>query len=137
LGLLVTFASARGEDAAPEALNQCGDCHMVFPADMLPKRSWVAILGGLDNHFGENAGLPAKDRQTILDYLSAHSADAPTATPKERHYLGGLLDGVTPLRITQSPWWSQMHADYSFEATKHPGLKSPANCQACHANGFD
>ena len=136
-GLIALASLARAEKAAPAALKQCGDCHMVFPAVMLPKRSWTAIVGGLDNHFGEDASLPAKDKQEILAYLSEHAADAPGATPRQRHYLSGLIASATPLRITQSPWWNQMHADYNFQAAKHPNLKSPADCQACHEHGFD
>ena len=133
----ILAAAAHSEERAPAALQQCGDCHMVFPAAMLPERSWAAIVAGLANHFGENADLSAKDKAAILAYLSAHAADSPNATARERHFLSELPSDTTPMRITQTRWWNQMHADYNFQASKHPKLKSPADCQACHENGFN
>jgi hypothetical protein len=134
---MVALGSLASAADKPAALAQCGDCHMVFPAQMLPQRSWTAILAGLADHFGENADIAAKDKAEILAYLIAHAADSAGATVRDRHYLSALSSDETPLRITTTAWWRQMHADYSFEATKHPEVKSPADCQGCHANGFD
>jgi hypothetical protein len=117
---------------APAALQQCGDCHMVFPSRMLPSRSWVAILSRLSDHFGEDAAISEKDLDEIRNYLTSHAADSPDATARERHYLGALLPNSTPLRITAMPWWNQMHADFNFEGVKRSAVKSAANCLACH-----
>jgi hypothetical protein len=105
---------------------------MVFPSRMLPSRSWTAILSTLDNHFGEDAAIPKKDVDIIRDFLTSHAADSPDATVRERHYLGALLPDSTPLRITATPWWNQVHADFDFDGVKHSQVKSPANCLACH-----
>ena len=121
-----------GNAGAPAELRQCGDCHMVFPARMLPIRSWTAILSTMDDHFGEDAAIPKKDLDIIRDYLTSHAADAPGAAARERHYLSALLPGSTPLRITATPWWNQMHADFNFDGVKHSQVKSAANCLACH-----
>jgi hypothetical protein len=123
---------ALGAAEAPAALQQCGDCHVIFPAQMLPSRSWVAILSGMDNHFGENALIPEKDLEDIREFLTAHAADSPNASARDRHYLSALLPGATPLRITRMPWWNQMHADFDFEGVKRTRVKSAANCLACH-----
>jgi hypothetical protein len=117
---------------APAALQQCGDCHMVFPSRMLPSRSWDAILSKMDDHFGEDAAISKKDLDVIRDFLTAHAADSPDATPRERHFLSELLPDSTPLRITATPWWNQVHADFNFEGVKHSPVKSAANCLACH-----
>ena len=117
---------------APTALQQCGDCHMVFPSRMLPARSWAAILSGMGDHFGEDAAIPQQDLDEIRDFLISHAADSPDATARERHYLSALLPDSTPLRITATPWWNQMHADFNFGAVKHSEVKSAANCLACH-----
>jgi hypothetical protein len=121
-----------GNAGAPPELKQCGDCHMVFPSRMLPSRSWTAILSTMGDHFGEDAAIPKKDLEVIRDFLTSHAADSPDATVRERHYLGALLPDSTPLRITATPWWNQMHADFDFDGVKHSQVKSPANCLACH-----
>jgi Dihaem cytochrome c len=121
-----------GNAGAPVELRQCGDCHMVFPARMLPSRSWTAILSTMSDHFGEDAAIPKKDLDIIRDFLTSHAADSPDATVRERHYLGALLPDSTPLRITATPWWNQVHADFDFDGVKHSQVKSPANCLACH-----
>ncbi len=121
-----------GNAGAPAELMQCGDCHMVFPSRMLPSRSWAAILSTMDDHFGEDAAIPKKDLDVIRNFLTSHAADSPDATVRERHYLGALLPESTPLRITGTPWWNQMHADFDFDGVRHSQVKSPANCLACH-----
>jgi hypothetical protein len=123
-----------GNSGAPAELKQCGDCHMVFPSRMLPSRSWTAILSTMDDHFGEDAAIPKKDLAIIRDFLASHAADSPDATVRERHYLGALLPDSTPLRITATPWWNQVHADFDFNGVKRSQVKSPANCLACHNN---
>jgi hypothetical protein len=121
-----------GNAGAPAELKQCGDCHMVFPSRMLPSRSWTAILSTMHDHFGEDADIPKKDLDAIRDFLTSHAADSPGGTVRERHYLGAILPDSTPLRITATPWWNQVHADFDFNGTKHSKVKSPANCLACH-----
>lgn len=105
---------------------------MIFPARMLPSRSWTAILSKMDNHFGENATIPEKDLNDIRNFLTSNAADAPNASARDRHYLSALLPDSTPLRITRTPWWNQMHADFDFDGVKRSPIKSPANCLACH-----
>lgn len=117
---------------APPELKQCGDCHMVYPSRMLPSRSWAAILSTMDNHFGEDASIPKTDLDVIRNFLTSHAADSPDATFRDRHYLAALPTDSTPLRITATPWWNQMHADFDFAAVKHSAVKSPANCLGCH-----
>ena len=141
---LVCAFAARGDvtkcdncKAAPQSLRQCGVCHMIFPAKMLPQRSWIAIISGLDNHFGERANIPQKDKARILAYLTSHAADGPNATALDRHFLSDVLPSATPLRITRTEWWNQMHADFDFDGVKRSNVKSPANCLACHVDGIE
>jgi hypothetical protein len=132
-----TVCSTAGDDTPrPTALEQCGDCHMVFPAQMLPGRSWVAILSKMDNHFGEEASIPEKDLNEILKYLTSNAADSPNTSAQDRHFMSGILPSSTPIRITQTPWWNQMHADFNFDGVRRSHVKSPANCLACHKRGI-
>jgi hypothetical protein len=129
-------SSARGAAERPAALEQCGDCHMIFPAQMLPSRSWTGILSNMDSHFGEVASIPEKDLEQIRNYLTSNSADSPNASARDRHYMSEILPDSTPLRITRTPWWNQMHADFNFDGVKRSQVKSPANCLACHTGGL-
>ena len=36
---------------------ECGACHMVFPPQLLPARSWQKLMADLSSHFGEDASL--------------------------------------------------------------------------------
>jgi hypothetical protein len=123
-----------GDTKPPAALEQCGECHIVFPSRMLPSRSWAAILARMDDHFGEDADIPKKDLDEIRAFLTSHAADSPNATPRERHFMSELLPNSTPTRITDTPWWNQVHADFDFDGVKRSAVKSAANCLACHNN---
>ncbi len=106
-------------------LKECGACHMVYSPQMLPQRSWQAIMSSLESHFGENANLDEAMKQDVLSYLLANAADA----PGQKGYLG-LLRGVTsdavPNRITEMPWFGGSHGEASF------GKRKASNCIACH-----
>jgi hypothetical protein len=103
---------------------------MTFPAEMLPARSWTAIMEGLPNHFGENADLDAAKKREILDWLTAHAGDA---RGSNGHYLRGLAKSEAPLRITETPYWVREHRKEVRESDyADPKVKSKANCVACH-----
>jgi len=121
--LAVPAAQAAGfapvDDAA--TLAECGGCHMAFPAQLLPARSWQAIMADLPRHFGEDASLPIALQASIAAYLTSHAADP-----------SGLRDGATPRRITESTPWLRRHAAIAPEHFADPAVRSPANCLACH-----
>ena len=60
----------------PVYVKECSACHIAYPSQFLPKRSWDRILGSLDKHFGENATLPPKSLASIKTYLDGHAADS-------------------------------------------------------------
>jgi mono/diheme cytochrome c family protein len=111
-------------------LKECGACHMAFPPALLPERSWRALMGGLDNHFGENAALDEATDKHITDYLVANAADTGNGT---RRVLRGVKASDTPLRVTELPWWVREHrGEVRPSAFKDPRVGSKANCVACH-----
>ena len=65
VALLMTAAAipvAEGGERVPPVTDpvvkkECGSCHMVFPPQFLPRRSWQKLADTLADHFGENAGL--------------------------------------------------------------------------------
>ncbi|HRX35468.1 MAG TPA: diheme cytochrome c [Aestuariivirga sp.] len=129
---LLTPALAEGmklPDIKNEATKtECSACHMAFQPQMLPARSWQAIMGDLANHFGENAELEPAVAEEITAYLVANAADA---NGKKNRLMRRIKDSETPLRITETPWWGRSHQGEVSEASfKRAGSK--ANCVACH-----
>ena len=112
-------------------VKECGACHLVFPPQMLPTRSWQKLMGDLKAHFGEDASLADALRADIAAYLVGHAADAKGAKNTKR-YLRGLAGDATPLRITDTPFWQRAHGEVSASQFTTVAVKSPANCLACH-----
>jgi cytochrome c551/c552 len=112
-------------------VKECGGCHLVFPPQMLPMRSWKAITDNLAGHFGEDASLPQNVQAEIADYLMSKSADTP-GNKEGNRYLRGIATDQTPLRITETPAWLRKHDEINPNAFKRPEIKSAANCVACH-----
>jgi hypothetical protein len=110
---------------------ECGACHMVFPPQFLPARSWQKLMAELSSHFGEDATLAEPARQAVTAYLVANAADAPGARGGQR-FLRGLSAADTPLRISATPFWQRAHDEITAAEFANPAVKSPANCAACH-----
>ena len=117
----------RGRPVLPGQVNakwqkECTSCHMAFAPGLLPAESWRKMMSGLDKHFGTDASLSAQENQEITAFLVNNASNrwrAPTA----------------PLRITETLWFKHKHGgrEISPAVWKRPAVKSPANCQACHA----
>jgi hypothetical protein len=129
----VTGLAIAQDHAAATTQKECGACHMAFPPQLLPARSWEKIMSGLSEHFGENADLPEPTRAEIAAYLVAHAADAP-GTANGRLFLRGVDPGAVPLRITELPFWKAVHSEVPAAEFKSVKVKSAANCLACHRN---
>lgn len=111
-------------------MKDCGDCHMAFQPQMLPRRSWTAIMAGLSDHFGEDASLPDDRRRTIEAYLTANAGDA---EGRKSEAVRGIKTSETPLRISETPYWIDEHrGEVRPGAFKDPKVGSKANCVACH-----
>ena len=63
----------------PTYANECGSCHVPFPARLLGRGEWQQITSHLDKHFGVDASLDDKSLAEINGYLQqAGSAKART-----------------------------------------------------------
>lgn len=119
-------------------LRECGVCHLSFPPQMLPQRSWSKLMADLGNHFGEDASLPEATRTDIAAYLTGHAADV-AATQHGKHFMRGIDAAETPLRITETPFWRRAHDEVSAARFTGGRVKTAAICVACHyaaAQGF-
>lgn len=116
----------------PVTQKECSACHLAFPAQFLPQRSWTALMADLPNHFGEDASLPPETVTAIQDYLIANAADA-NPSQSNRGVMRGLKPTDTPLRITELPWWQRAHNEISAKRFTSAKVKTASNCAACHA----
>lgn len=107
---------------------ECSACHMAFQPQLLPARSWEAIMNDLPNHFGEDATLAPEIAADIKAYLVANAGDV-----KGNRWMKRIAADETPLRITETQGWIRAHKgevrESSFTSDK---VKSKANCMACH-----
>ena len=133
VALLIVFTSfpALAYQVPPVAdkvtQTECGACHMVYPAALLPARSWDAITSDLANHFGEDASLDQAVVDGIKAYLMSNAGDAGV---RRRGLIQGLAQDQTPLRITELPLWVRIHGNFSPRTLKKIGVAG--NCAFCH-----
>ena len=106
---------------------ECGSCHVAYPAKFLPSYSWLQIMNTLDDHYGDDASLDDASRAEILAYLSAHSAS------QHSRYLRSVSYGETPTRITELPWFQRKHDEVPRRLVQdNPEVGSFSQCDACH-----
>lgn len=112
---------------SPAYVDECGDCHMAYPPQLLPAASWQQIMQGLDDHFGENAEVDATTRTALEDYL--------VRTSRSGSYkkLFRNLGSRTPLRITELPYFIHEHDEIPSRYIRaNDQVNSLSQCNACH-----
>lgn len=98
---------------------ECGGCHVAYPPQLLPARSWKAIMAGLDEHFGTDASLDSATATEIAAFLEGNAGRV-------------ARDGAPSLRITETRWFQREHDELAASIWKRPQVKTAANCGACH-----
>lgn len=134
LALLIALASApvRADDDEDDEgrrpvrapmpavyVEECGSCHVPYPARGLPASSWRTLMAGLDRHFGNDASLSPVQADAIRGWLIAGAGAQPA-------------DRAAPLRLTRAPWFVREHREVPTPLWRSPAVKSAANCAACH-----
>lgn len=124
--LLPVLSAAEGKPRGPLPplyVEECGSCHVAYPARFLGAASWRAVLDGLADHFGEDATLAPEALAAVGAWLEAGARRRETSA------------GGTPLlRIRETRWFRDEHPRPSAAIWRHPEVRSPANCGACHTN---
>lgn len=112
---------------------ECADCHMAYPPTMLPVASWRAMMGNLEDHFGDNAELDAATANLITAFLTGNSAGEGRGEYGERTWRA--TQGRTPpLRITQTDYFRGQHHEIPDKMVKgNPEVGSFSRCETCHA----
>jgi hypothetical protein len=127
----VGAAAASGADDGYR--KECGSCHMAYPPQFLPARSWRKIVGSLSDHFGENAELAPEDVREIEKFLSSNAADQTRS--RLRTIARWVKDDQVPLRISELPYFVSKHNQVPDRMVKgNPAVKSFSRCAACHRN---
>jgi len=128
VALAATLAiPARADDHGPRVpplpayQQECGSCHVAFPAGMLPAPSWKRVMGNLARHYGTDASLDA----TMTASLSAWLAAQAGTTKRVR-------EEPPQDRISRSAWFVRKHDEVRPATWQLPAVKSAANCAACH-----
>ena len=119
---LVSYADGRTKIVKNEATKtECSACHMAYSPSFLPKESWQAIMGDLENHFGEDASLDPALTAEIEAYLALNAANWRS------------VSNPPPLRITELRWFRGEHGSRTRKrAISDPNIGSMSNCQGCH-----
>ena len=105
---------------------------MAYPPGLLPARSWMRIMNGLADHFGDNAELDAGTMTEITQLLLDGSADA-SSYRRSRQVMRSLPAQATPVRIMDVPFIRHEHDEIPERlVVPNPDVKSLANCSACH-----
>jgi hypothetical protein len=125
-----------GDDVMPRLTHkawqqECASCHLAYAPSFLPQASWRKIMGGLDQHFGDNASLDPATQADILKFLEAHAADSGSSRMGSR-VMQGMDPKNPPLRITETRWFVKKHDEVPRAAWSRKSVGSAANCAACH-----
>ncbi len=111
----------------PQYIEECGSCHMAYPPQLLPVPSWVSIMSGLDEHFGENAELDETTRVAIQQYLIEVSSSM-----NYRRLLRNSGNKI-PTRITELPFFIRKHDEIPSRYIRgNDKVGSLSQCNACH-----
>lgn len=104
----------------PLYTQECGSCHVAYPARLLPATSWQYLLQHLPHHFGSDASLGPAQRASLEAWLSAQAGTA-RGSPSAEH------------RITTTRWFVHKHDEVPAATWRRTAIGSPANCAACHS----
>ena len=129
--LFMTVTTARAETFPvienKAVLTECGECHMAFPPQTLPKAVWQGIIGDLSNHFGEDASLGAALVNEIMAYHVNNASDVSRVRAATKWRASGSF-----ARIIDAPRFIKKHGSCPPAVWSHKKVRSKANCLACH-----
>ena len=111
---------------------ECSSCHFAYQPGLLPQRSWVKLMGDLENHFDTDASLESEDNKKILNYLVNNSAEKFTNYKRSKKINRSIPKNETPIAITKTPYIIKKHREIRENLITQKEVGSLANCMACH-----
>jgi mono/diheme cytochrome c family protein len=113
-----------------EYKESCGNCHMAYPAGLLPEASWRKILNNANDHFGTELTLDETEKAHVSAYLSANAADRNGGKIGKK--IMRYLDSHAPERISTLPYIQRKHRKIAPAVFSQPAVGGLQNCAACH-----
>jgi hypothetical protein len=89
------------------------------------------MMGGLKDHFGENASLDPATTQKLTVFLTENAADR-VDSRRSRKIAISIPAQASPLRFTETHYFKRQHDEVNAAVWKRKSIGSPANCVACH-----
>lgn len=125
-----------GDDLMPRLTHknwqqECASCHLAYSPALLPRASWQRVMGGLEQHFGENASLDPATQADILRFLEANAADSGRSRIGDK-VMQRMNTKTAPLRITETRWFVKQHDEVPRATWARASVGAAANCAACH-----
>ncbi len=113
---------------------ECAACHLGYAPGLLPEKSWIKILKGLEDHFGENADLDSETVDHLAEYLKRNSLEHEKSDRITKFRKN--LPNDPPIRITELPGFIEEHE----AAVRQIGLDEVEEgffspCEDCHKQG--
>jgi cytochrome b len=127
------FPEINFKEESPVFYNKCSKCHKIYPPYLLPQKSWLRIMDGLDNHFGEkitDQNISKENQIEISRYLIQNSSEHSTREAALRITESTLEE--RPIAITKTQYWRDTHKDIPLSAYEDKKIKDKSNCFACH-----
>ncbi len=115
----------------PTYADECSACHIAYNPSLMSANSWKMLMGGLSDHFGEDASLDPTTVDALTKWLVANAAD--TVDTKPAHVLSQMAQNA-PYTITSTPFWKTTHAGIPPETFKRAPIYDNGNCTACHSD---
>lgn len=126
LGCIVAGTAVIASDRPTAGLyrTECGSCHDAYPARLLGPSDWSRVLARLDGHYGVDASLDDAALRAVAQALGVTTLHPTTHT----------VPASTLPRITTSAWFIDEHDEVRAATFRSPGVRSAANCSACHVD---
>ncbi|MEJ2393409.1 MAG: cytochrome C [Candidatus Thiodiazotropha sp.] len=123
---------AYNTDNSPLYQEECGSCHFPFQPGFLPADSWIAIMRGLQDHFGDNAELSDENTQRITEFLVTNAAGRVDREISNKA-AWSLRYTPQPERITETAFFRHEHREIPPRIMNQTDNKlSFVNCDSCH-----
>jgi len=111
--------------------DNCSSCHVAYHPSLLPLHSWQQLFDEEMHHFGEGLYLDIETMVVLRDYASKNSAEYSKREVSWRT-LKSLGHDEHPVRISETPYWKEVHKNISKETWEQPPVYGKADCGACH-----
>jgi len=113
---------------------ECGACHMAYHPSLLPAATWADLTSHLDNHYGEDASLPAATTASIAGWLTANASENWDSLAANRLR---YPDALAARPISGNVWWKRKHRHIPDTIFQQKSVKTRSNCAACHGDAAE